>query len=61
MLPENYSPQIAARRNALLQNGIAGLSSTNGIYTYLNSRRNFINAQLKINDAAQLAISNNGG
>ncbi len=61
MLPEQYSPQIAARRNALLQNGITGVSSTNGIYSYINSRRNYIVSQLRINDAAQLTISNNGG
>jgi hypothetical protein len=61
MLPENYSPQIAARRAAQIQNGISGLSSTNGVYAYLNARRNYIINQLKIYDAAQFAITNNNG
>ena len=61
MLPDQYAPQIAARRNALLQNGITGITSTNAIYSYLNGRRNFIIAQLKLNDAPLLTISNNGG
>lgn len=58
---QNYAPQIAARRNALLQNGVNGLTSTNAIFTYIEARRNFINTQLRNNDTNRIIITSNGG
>lgn len=61
LLVENYSPQIAFRRNALIQNGITGLGPTNAIYSYINSRRNYLVTQIGRNDTNVLAITSNNG
>ncbi len=61
MLPDNYRPQIDARRAMLLKNGIQGISDVGGIYTYINQRRTYLLSQIKAADAAQLAITTSGG
>lgn len=59
--PERFQPQIDARRDVLLKNGITGLSSPSSITSYINSRRNYISNQIRLNDAASFAITTNGG
>lgn len=61
MLATNYSPQVVARHTVLLQNGITTLGPTNGIYSYLEGRRKYLNTQLNSQDAKQFAITTNGG
>lgn len=61
MLAQRYQPQIDARRDVLLKNGISGLSAPSSITSYINSRRTFITNQIRINDAATFAITSNGG
>ena len=60
MLPENFQPQVDARRAALLKNGISASSPTS-ITSYLNSRRNYISSQVARTDARALEITTNGG
>ena len=61
MVPENFSPVIDARRQALLRNSIAGLQGPNGVSAYLNQRRTYILTQIQIAEASQFAITTNGG
>lgn len=61
MLPENYGPQIAARRAVLRNNGVNASSSTNAIFTYLNARRRYLGTQMTNADAKVFALSTNGG
>ena len=61
MLATNYSPQIAARRNVLIQNGITSLGATNSIYTYMEGRRKYIAGQIAAGDPKQFAITTSGG
>lgn len=61
MIPDNYRPQIDARRAMLLKNGIQGLSDVRGIYTYIDQRRTFLLSQIQANDAAQFAVTTSGG
>ncbi len=61
LLPERFQPQIDARRDVLLKNGITGLSTPGAITSYINSRRNYISNQIRLNDAASFAITTNGG
>jgi hypothetical protein len=59
MQSQNYLPQIDARRTALLDNGIGGLSDTKPIKDYIEQRRNFIISQIQAADAASFTV--NGG
>ena len=61
MLPENYAPQIEARRAMLRKNAISGLGDPSSIYTYIEQRREFLVSQIKANDAASFAITSNNG
>jgi hypothetical protein len=56
----NYEPQLAARRTALLNNGVT-LADPGGIRTYIEGRRNYIQGQLQSADVASLQITSNGG
>ncbi len=60
MLPERYTPQIAARRAALLKNGV-NLSDPKGVGDYLVQRRSNLQSQIRANDASVFAITSNGG
>lgn len=57
---QNYQPQIDARRAALLKNGLAPTAPT-GIPTFMNSRRTYIQTQLRNADTAPFEITSNGG
>jgi hypothetical protein len=61
MLPENFQPQIDARRAALLANNITGLSEPSTITTFINQRRNYILGQINANNASAFVITSNGG
>ena len=61
MLPENYGPQIEARRAVLVKNAITDLAAPHTINAYIDQRRNFLISQLNANDAALFAITSNGG
>lgn len=60
MLPQNFQPQVDARRAAQVKNGII-LTSPGSITSYLNSRRGYISNQLVRADAPALNITSNGG
>jgi len=57
MQPERYEPQIQARRDALLANGVSGLSDPQSIRSYIEQRRNYIQSQIEANDVSELAIT----
>ncbi len=59
--PDRYSEVIAARRSALVKNGIAGITAPTTVTSYLAQRRTYIQTQLKANDTAQLTITSGGG
>ena len=61
MLPERYQPQIDARRDVLVKNGITGLSVPTDIKSFINSRRSYILNQIRANDASTFAITTNSG
>ncbi len=61
MLPQNFQPQIDARRAALLANNITGLSDPSAITTFINQRRSYILGQINANNAAMFAITSNSG
>jgi hypothetical protein len=60
-LPENFQPQIDARRSALVKNGVTGITGPTAITTWINSRRNVIANQLNAADAKVFEITTNGG
>ena len=61
MRPENYGPQVDARRAMLLKNGVPGLSDPRGIKSYLEARRNYLQNQLKAADTQSFAVTSDGG
>ena len=61
MQPDQYTPQIDARRAMLTNNGVTGLADPRGVKTYLESRRAYLQNQLKAADAKTFAITSNGG
>jgi regulation of enolase protein 1 (concanavalin A-like superfamily) len=60
MVQRNFQPQVDARRNALLKNGI-NLTAPTIISSYLNSRRTYISNQVVRADAPSIQITSNGG
>ncbi len=61
MRPEQYQPQIDARRKALLANGVTGTRDPAGIASYLEQRRAYLQSRIQASDADQFAITTSGG
>ncbi len=61
MRPERFQPVIDAQRAALVANAIPDLKSPEGITTYLNARRAYIQSQITGADAPAFRITSNGG
>jgi len=59
--PENYDPQIDARRSVLLKNNIGSLQDPSSIRSYIEGRRAYLQSQLNANDSSSFAITSNGG
>lgn len=59
-LAVNFQPQLDARRQALLKNGL-NLAAPTTITSFLNAARNSVALQLSRADARTLAITSNGG
>jgi hypothetical protein len=59
-LAQNFQPQVDARREAIIKNGISRTAPTS-ITSYLNNARNIINNNLAQNDAPDFSITSNGG
>jgi hypothetical protein len=59
-LPQNYQPQVDARRQVQLKNGVT-LTAPGSITTFLNSSRANLSNQVARADAPALAITSNGG
>jgi len=59
--PARYQPVVDARRNALVKNGIAGLSAPVAVTNYMVQRRAFILNAIVSNDSKDFAITTGGG
>ncbi|HEX7861057.1 MAG TPA: lamin tail domain-containing protein [Verrucomicrobiae bacterium] len=59
-LPQNFQPQVDARRQAQLKNGVT-LTAPGSITTFLNSSRANLSNQVARADAPALAITSNSG
>jgi len=60
-LPEQYQPQIDARRAMLLKNAISGLQSPQAISTFINGRRSYLLSRINATNPREFAITSNGG
>ena len=60
LLPENYLPQVEARRAALQKNGV-NLAAPTSIGTFIEARRAYIQNELNRQNASSFAITSNGG
>ena len=61
MDPAAFGPQIDARREVLVKNGIQGLTSPADIWPYMQQRRAVIQNALAANDAQSLELTTGGG
>ncbi|HEY9175441.1 MAG TPA: lamin tail domain-containing protein, partial [Verrucomicrobiae bacterium] len=60
-LPQNFQPQIDARRSVLLKNGVSGLTAPTAITSWINARRSYIQGQINTADAPVFTLITNSG